>query len=167
LVGLTVLGLVCLGSIPSARAADEPGSFEEGPSRQVVAVAAGAATSFASFAGGIIVAAEAHDRATRNAGLIGAQAGLTLSPVVAHAIMGDPARGALFALIPLAGVATTVTLASTIPDFVAHAPPPIQWTTIAALAVSVFGSTFGVLEAVSVAPVVGGSMAGAMVGGKL
>jgi hypothetical protein len=138
--GCILATVLSIGAGRAARA-DEP-------TDPVVAVVAGGALATASLGIGAVSLASASSRSGKNAGLIGAQAGLTLTPILAHATLGwgEVPRGALFALIPLAGLATTSLLAATSPDFIAHGGPEVQWPAYVAIAVSVFGAGLGTLD---------------------
>ena len=137
-----------LAIVFSIDSAEEVARADEA-SDPVLAVLAGGAVATASLGVGAVSLASANGRAGKNVGLLTAQAGLTLAPIVAHAALGFDSlpRGALFALIPLAGLATTSFIAATSPDFIAHGGPPIQWPAYVAIAVSIFGAGIGTLDA--------------------
>ncbi|MBX3226395.1 MAG: hypothetical protein KIT84_44765 [Labilithrix sp.] len=102
-------------------------------------------------------------------------------PLVAHAIAGETRRGIWFSLPLLVPVAVQGVVVGFYPNVLWRAPAGIQWTTYASVAVSIFGSIFGVLDAVragerepksappsiSVVPTFGDRAAGALLTGSL
>src|ERR1700729_2640881 len=96
------LALPVLLRAPSAHA-DEPDG--------TLAAFAGAATNLAGFIVGGAVLATGHRYAVpNNAGWLSIQGGFVLAPFVAHGVVGEWGRGALFSAIPAAAFAGTVAL---------------------------------------------------------
>jgi hypothetical protein len=159
-----VLAALAASALVSARdaGAAEPSADELQPAeprrneddeelpRPLLAMAAGAAASFVSLTAGVMVVARSEDRGTKNLGLLGAQTGLCLSPIIAHALVGELKRGAFFALFPLVAELGTATVMAFVPNVITRASAPIQYTTFMLITASVFASTLGVLDAVRV-----------------
>jgi hypothetical protein len=160
-----VLAAAFLGA-PPARA--------DGPD-PAVAFAAGAATILAGFVvGGTFIAMDQGDAAKAEAGWFAIEGGFSLAPLVSHALVGEWARGAVFAAVP------TATTLATIPVFelndagVEHGTLPqqrVMWGLFCGgLAVSTAGvidTVFAPGRAVHVVPVLGAGNAGFDVGGAL
>jgi hypothetical protein len=146
----------------------------EGPDA-ALAFAAGAATVFAGFVvGGTFIAANQGDAAREEAGWFALESSFTLAPLVSHGLVGEWARGAVFAAVP-----TAMTL-GTIPVFlvngaaVEHGELPQQRVMWGLFSVGLAASMAGVVDtvfapgrALHVAPAVGAGSAGVIVGGAL
>ena len=102
-VGLALAALVLVS--PRDASADEPDRIAEDESKPGLALLAGGATAFLSLGIGATIISESDNRIIRDAGLIGAEAGLALAPLGAHAIVGEPRRGVWFSLPLLVPVA--------------------------------------------------------------
>jgi len=151
---------------PSARA--------EGPD-PALAFAAGAATVFAGFVvGGTFMAANQGSASKTEAGWFALESGFSVAPLVSHGLVGEWARGAVFASIP------TATTLATIPVFlvngagVEHGTLPqqrVMWGLfcggLAASMAGVIDTVFSPGRALHVAPVLGAGGAGVVVGGAL
>ena len=153
--------------------------------RPLLALAAGAATSFVSFAAGTTFLARAETRTGRNRGLLLGQGGLAFSPFIAHAVVGEFGRGALFSIVPALGEIGMAALVAKAPDIVTTGEASQQFAFIALLAVTVLASGAGVvdvayaddraaaarkksaLEHLHVAPIFGRGLGGLSVGGML
>lgn len=148
----------------------------------MLALAVGAATAFTSLTAGGVIIARASEHDVRNAGLIVGTSGLSITPLLAHGVVEEWGRGALFSLIPLAAEAGLVTMTMTKHDLLeGHASPFVQYSYFALLTVSVFGAGLGVVDAVRVAerrpnrfvsslgvlPAIGAAMNGVIVQGAL
>jgi hypothetical protein len=158
-VGFTTLAIASpesplIGVAPSPpasiAAAPDPNEDEKVPPRPLLALAAGGLTSTASFATGIVIISRNSDSSVRNAALLGAMSGMTLAPVFAHMIVGETKRGLFFGLIPLATEIAMGGLMLYRPNLVTIAPVGVQYSYIALIAASIFGSAIGTLDAVRV-----------------
>ena len=153
--------------------------------RPMLGLAAGAATSFVSLAAGTAFLSRADTRNGRNRGLLLGQGGLCLSPFVAHAVVGEFGRGALFSIVPMLGEIGMAALVWKAPDIVTTGGASEQFTFIALLAVSVISAGAGVidvayadhraaavrnksaLENLRIAPIFGHGLGGISIGGIL
>jgi hypothetical protein len=126
-------------------------TLDEDAPRPMLALASGAAVSLLSVGIGSMVIATSDSRASRNAGLLGMEAGLCLSPIVAHLVVGEPRRGLLFAAIPLTLGAALGTVMAFSPEIISRGPALLQLTFLGLVSGSVFGSALGVLDAARVA----------------
>lgn len=151
---------------PSARA--------DGPD-PAVAFAVGAATVFAGFVvGGTFIATNQGNATKTEAGWFMLESGFPLAPLASHAVVGEWARGAVFAALP------TATTLATIPVFeingagVEHGTLPQQRVMWGLFIAGLAGSMAGVIDtlfspgrALHVTPVLGVGNAGVAVGGAL
>ena len=114
--------------------------------RPMLGLAAGAATSFVSLALGTTFLARAETRTGRNRGLLLGQGGMSLSPFLAHAVVGEFGRGALFSIVPVLGEIGMAALVSKAPNIVTTGGASEQFTFIALLATTVLASGAGVVD---------------------
>lgn len=157
---------------------------DEEPSRPALGLAAGAALSFVSLAGGTTALVRSETRVGKNRGLLLGQGGLCLAPFLAHAVVGEWGRGALFSILPLLAEGGMIALTTKAPDIVTTGPAPEQLAFIALLATSIFGAGIGVvdvakaderaaarkrraLEGLQLTPIFGRGLGGLAVGGWL
>ena len=143
-MGLALAALVLFPA--TAHASDD----DQAESKPVLALAAGGAVTFVSLGIGTMMIAQSDERGVRNTGLIGAQSGMVLAPLLAHAIVGETTRGVWFSLPLLVPVAVNSVVAGFFPNVIRRAPAGIQYTVFIAATLSIFGSTIGVLDAVRV-----------------
>lgn len=98
-----VTALVSVACVPSSARADEPDT--------AVALAVAAALDTAGFIiGGAVIGtspANGAGDAQRSFGWLGIQLGYTLSPLLAHGVVDEWGRGALFAAVPAAALGGT------------------------------------------------------------
>ena len=130
-----------LAGTPSEHASDD-----DAIPRPMLGLAAGAATSFVSLALGTTFLTRAETRSGRNRGLLLGQGGVSLSPFLAHAVVGELGRGALFSIVPVLGEIGMAALVSKAPDIVTTGGASEQFSFIALLAVTVLSSGAGVVD---------------------
>ena len=151
---------------PSARA--------DGPD-PAIAFAVGAATVLASFAvGGTFIATSPGSAAKTEAGWFVMQGGISLAPLTSHAVVGEWARGAVFASIPTATTLATIPVFTINEAAVEHGTLPQQRVIWGLFVAGLAGSMAGVIDtvfspgrALHVAPMLGVGNAGIAVGGAL
>lgn len=175
-VGLALAALVLFSAGDAA--AEETAEDD----RSVLALAAGGAITFASLGVGSTIIAVSEDRRVRNPALLGGQWGMVFAPLAAHAIVGETRRGVWFSLPLLVPVVVNSIVVRLYPDVIRRAPAGVQYTTFLSVTLSVFGSTYGVLDALrsgerrpkkssgssfAVLPMFGEGTAGALVTGSL
>ncbi|APR85123.1 Hypothetical protein A7982_10472 [Minicystis rosea] len=149
-----------------------------------VALAAGAATALIPLGLGALRTADGATRPARNAGFLVAGAGLALSPIISHIVVGEYARAAVFGAAPVAAEIAMIALTSVNPDAV-FAGTTVTRTTFGVLfSVGVFGAALGLVDValaggrareraakprtgLHVAPLFGGGVTGLSVGGIL
>lgn len=116
-----------------------------------LALAAGAATAFIPLALGITHTATAASDGQRSVGYAVAGAGLALSPIAAHVVLGEWQRAAAFGAAPVASEIAMCSIMAAKPDYIFHG--------------TVFSrTTFAVLFSVDVVGVAAGLWDVAMVG---
>lgn len=139
---------------------------------------AGGATALLPLAFGATVIASTHDRTTQNASVYVMGAGLSLSPFVAHGVVHEWRRGALFSLPPAAAMVGMAALLQSSSDVVSGGKLPPQYAFVALFCTALFSSAFGVvdvagagdrafLRGVTVTPTAGRDQLGVSVGGLL
>jgi hypothetical protein len=151
---------------PSARA--------DGPD-PAIAFAVGAATVLAGFAvGGTLTAVNQGYAARAEAGWFAIESGFSLAPLTSHAVVGEWARGAVFASLPTATTLATVPVFRADPAAVEHGTLPEQRVMWGLFVAGLAGATAGVIDslfapgrALHVAPVIGVGSAAVVVGGAL
>ena len=168
-----------LAGTPSAQATED-----EGLPLPAIGLAAGAALSFVSLAAGTPALVRSETRVGRNRGLLLGQGGLCLAPLLAHGVVGEWGRGALFSILPLLAEGGMIALTAKAPDIVTTGPAPEQLAFITLLAAGVIGSGIGVvdvakaderaaarklgaLEGLRLTPIVGRGLGGLAIGGWL
>jgi hypothetical protein len=154
---------------------------EEPDNGAAAALAAGAGITFVSLGVGATMIGRGQNELVKNGGILGAQSGMVLAPFVSHAIVGESMRGVWFSLPLLVPLGVNGTLTALYPSIIKHAAAGIQYMTFISFTLSVFGAGFGVLDAVrvserkpkpkrdelSIVPIFGDGLAGAMVSGSL
>lgn len=163
-------------------ARDEPTHAD--PDQAAVALAAGAGVTFVSLGIGGLMIARGKSEFVKNEGLLGAQSGMVLAPLAAHAVVGETTRGLWFSLPLLLPVATNSLFTGLFPSIIKRAPAGVQYATFISFTLSILGSTVGVLDAagagerrpkrkaslvpdLSFSPMIGGDVTGAMLSGSL
>lgn len=166
-----------------ARAAPPEGASAADPPVGI-ALAAGAATALIPLALGASFAAGTKDYGQRNVGYAVAGAGLAISPIMAHVIVGEYARGAAFGAVPVACEIGIVSLVSVMPNAVFSGSTGSRTTFAILFSLDAFGATLGLvdialaatrarerlpkpLRGLTVLPVMGRDRAGIAVGGVL
>jgi hypothetical protein len=158
----------CLAS--GAARADETGSVD---TPVVVGLVAGTATQMVSLGVGAGIMALGKTDSVRAGGALLASTGLTVAPFLAHAIVGEWARGALFTLLPAAAEGVMMTIIGVRPDIVQHGELAQQYVFVASFVSSVVLSSVGVVDAalagyrarLRVAPLANANTAGLALGG--
>ena len=155
--------------VPSTTLADEGGAG--------AALASAGAIDVAGVVVGSVLLARGHgDHFTDNAGWLTIESGFTLAPLVAHGVVGEWGRGALFASAPLATLAVTVGLFQGEPGTVEGGTLPQQRWMWAMFGGGLFTSAVGVIDAlwapgrarnITVRPAVGAGQVGVQIGGTL
>jgi hypothetical protein len=114
-----------------------------------LALLVGSATEVAGFAaGGILLGTSGDRNAPNNAGWLAIQGGFTLAPLVAHAVVGEWGRGALFSAVPAAMFGGSVGLIAYAPDVVSGGTLEQQRVLWAFFGVAFVSSVVGVVDAV-------------------
>jgi hypothetical protein len=154
------------------------------PRDGTAAFLAGATSAFAGFALGSTLVAVAGDDPTRtNVGWLVMEGGFVVAPLAAHAMVGEWARGALFAALPAAAMAASLAPLLEQPrGAVDHGSIEEQRVMWSFFGVSMLASAAGVVDAalprglfprrsalrgLRLMPAVGASQAGLMLGGAL
>jgi len=149
-----------------------------------IALAAGAATALIPLALGASFAAGTKDYGQRNVGYAVAGAGLAISPILAHLVIGEYARGAAFGAVPVACEIGAIALVSVMPNAVFSGSMGSRTTFALLFSFDAFGATLGLvdvalartrarerlpkrLRGLTVVPLRGRDFAGIAVGGSL
>lgn len=151
-----------------------------------IALAAGAATALIPLTLGAMHTANApvYAYGLRNVGYIVAGAGLVLTPIVSHVIVGEYKRAAAFGAAPLAAEIAMIALVSAQPNAVFSGTMGSRTTFGLLFAVNAFGAALSLVDVAlagerarkraspkplgwTVVPVVGGGQLGFAVGGTL
>ena len=138
----------------------------------------GAVLAGVSLGIGGAIAVGADSDAARATGVYAAQAGLIVSPFVAHAMLGETQRGVVYSLTPLAAMFGMAAVLQARPHTVAGGPAPYQYAFSTFMTMSVFSAMLGVSDvlsfhdrtgksSVAVLPEVGVERIGIRIGGKL
>ena len=138
----------------------------------------GAAAQLLPLGIGATLIATSEGRPTRNAGLYVIESGFIVAPLVAHGVVGEWKRGALFALAPAVTALGMATLIQTNPDVITAGKLPPQYFFVGIFIATMVTSTFGVLDALgtteraslrglTIAPMAGRSELGLTLGGLL
>jgi len=162
------VALAVLFPVRPARAAEpDPGA----------ALFSGAALNLAGFVvGGALLATSHGGAAQNNAGWLSMEGAFTLSPVVAHGVVGEWWRGAAFAAVPGAALAVTAGMFASDGTAVERGELPEQRWMWGLYGVGLFASAAGIVDAmfaparalpVRVAPVLGAGQVGLRIGGTL
>lgn len=108
---------------------------------------AGAATHVLGAAiGGALLGASHHDAQVNNAGILTMDAGFAMAPFVAHGVVGEWGRGALFSVVPTGTFAATGIFLATAPRAVENGPLEQQRLLWSLLGAGVIGSFVGVVD---------------------
>jgi hypothetical protein len=158
----------CISTVAAARA-EEPAP--------ALALVAGAAVIVAGLTtGSMLLASSDFDRTRANAGWLTIESGFTLAPWVAHAVVGEWARGVAFAAPPGAMLGATEALFQYSPGTVASGSLPEQRWMWGLFGVALASSGIGVVDVLfaprraktfSVAPSIARDGVGLQVGGAL
>lgn len=179
-VGLALAALVLFPR--TAHAEETPAERDD--DRALAALAVGGGITMVSLGVGASMISLSEARYVRAGGLLGAQSGMVLAPLAAHAIVGEARRGLWFSLPLLVPVAANALVVGFEPGVVRRAPAGVQWTVYLSASFSIFGATYGVLDALragerrksaaapgsrsfAIVPLLGGGTAGALVSGSL
>jgi hypothetical protein len=169
--------LVLAASLTAATARAEPPD-------PTIAVVVGAATLVAGFTvGGALMATTAHanpaadrpsDTGQNMAGWFAIESGFVLAPLLAHGIEGEWVRGGVLAAIPAATTVATIPVFLQTPGAVAQATIPQERWMLGLFCAGMAASVAGVVDAafapgrtLHLAPSVGPSTAGLVLGGEL
>lgn len=144
-----------------------------------VALAVGGGVQLLTLGTGSVMVVRSSDRTVKNVGFLGAQVGMMLAPLAAHAVVGETGRGIWFSLPLLVPVVTTATTMAFAPDLIKHADAGVQYVSYLSFMLSIVGGTIGVLDAVragerrkatsafQLTPLFGNGTAGAILSGSL
>jgi hypothetical protein len=166
---------LAVGSLaPTARASPPD------PPDAALALVSGAAVNVAGMIVGGTVMATSHGAILPyNAGWMTMEASFTVSPLLAHGLVGEWGRGLAFAAGPAAMLGGTAALFQMAPDTVEHGTLPQQRVMWALFGIGFLASAAGVVDAtlaprrarairdVVIAPVVGAGQMGLQIGGRL
>lgn len=144
---LLLIGALVTAAAP-ARATPTPGEANEaGASPGTTALVTGIAVAGASLAYGGTLLTTGRGLAVKRDGLIVMDTGLTLAPLVAHAVAGEWGRGALFSLAPAVGEIGMAVLLSAHPDAAVKGKNKSQRIYPVLISLSVLGSALGIFDA--------------------
>jgi hypothetical protein len=145
-----------------------------------LALVSGAAVNLVGMiAGATVLAAGNLGNSMNNAGWYTIEAGFTLSPLVAHGVVGEWGRGAAFAAFPAAMTGATAALFTAVPNTIEHGSLGQQRVMWALFGLDLAGSVVGIVDAalaprrthrmrdLRIAPVVGAGGVGVGIGGIL
>ncbi len=148
-----------------------------------LALVSGMATALVPLALGAAHTANEATDPGRDAGLCVAGVGFALTPFVAHAVLGEYARGAAFSAVPLAAEIGVVSLVTALPGAVFHETQLSRTTFGVLFSFDVFGAALGLIDVAMaperaraarkklgglvVAPSLGRGQTGVVVGGAL
>ncbi len=166
-----VVATAPLFSAPSAHAEVDDGHV-------VPAFVTGAAIAGVSLGVGAGMVATGGSDASKGAGVVLAQAGLVVAPIVSHGVLGEWKRGSLFAVAPLVGSLGMLTLLEARPHTVAGGPSTYQYAFSGLFTLSLLSSMVGVFDVttfhdrarrveVAVSPAISPGLVGIQVGGSL
>jgi hypothetical protein len=145
-----------------------------------VALAAGAATALIPLALGAAHTATAVGDGQRSVGYAVAGAGLALSPIVSHVVLGEWQRAAAFGALPVASEIAICSIMAAEPDFIFHGTTFSRTSFAILFSIDVFGAAAGLWDVamaddpkrplaggLSIGPLVGQGRYGLTVGGTL
>lgn len=181
-LAIALFSLAALAASPVAASPGEGASAADPPVG--VALAAGAATALIPLAIGASHTASSTTFPTRNAGMIAAGAGFALAPIVAHVVLGEWKRAAAFGALPLAGEIGIITLTTINPEAIFGATKGTRTAFAIMFSAGAFGAALGLIDVVfarerarerlpqplrnaAIAPMIGPSTAGLVLGGAL
>jgi hypothetical protein len=130
-----------------AAAADEETRDAELETRTTAAFVAGTALATIPFAIGATITSSSHEIETNNAGVITMQSGLLVAPLVAHGIVDEWGRGAIFSILPALSEAGMITVLATTPKAVTHTTLETQRYFYFLITGSLVGGSIGVIDA--------------------
>lgn len=169
-VALGALGVIALVSAP-AQARDD--AMPAPRSRAATALVTGLAVAGASLAYGGTLLTTGRSLPVKRDGLYVMDTGLTLAPLLAHGVVGEWGRGAVFSVPPALGFGSMVALLAVRPDAPIRGKQNSQRIYPILLSVSVLGSAVGIFDAAfaderapSLAVAAGGGYVGAELGGR-
>ena len=144
-----LLLLLAAAASPRSAAADPPDPPD--PPRRahppiVVAIVAGVATAFFPIVLGAMYTASAGSDGQRDVGYVVGSAGLALSPLAAHAVLGEWGRAAAFGAAPVASELALCALVTAQPDAVFHGTTLSRTTFGVLYSIDVFGAALGIVD---------------------
>ncbi len=134
--------LVALLSLAKSAAAAEPARKPP----VVVAFVSGVATALVPLALGALHTANATNDGARNVGYGVAGAGIALSPIVSHVVLGEYDRAAIFGAVPVASEIAACSLMAAKPDLVFHGTMFSRTTFALLFSFDIFGATLGLVD---------------------
>jgi len=150
---LALIAALVVSATPAVATAaeNEPavasGGNEAAPSRGTTALVTGIALAGASLVYGSTLLTTGRGLAVKRDGVIVMDTGLTLTPLLAHGIVGEWGRGALFTLAPAAGEIGMAILLAAHPDAPVKGKHKDQRIYPVLITVSVLGSALGIFDA--------------------
>lgn len=176
------LALVALLALAKSAAAAEP--VRKPP--VVVAFVSGVATAMLPLALGALHTANATTDGSRNVGYGVAGAGIALSPIVSHVVLGEYDRAGIFGAAPVAAEIAACSIMAAKPDSVFHGTMFSRTVFALLFSIDFFGATAGLVDVLMVGdrkpqapragllprdlqlyPMVGRDRAGFVIGGTL
>jgi hypothetical protein len=150
--GFLVLGVFAATAAASPAACASPSSVESedpeaGTSRGATALVTGIAIAGASLAYGGTLLTTGHGLAVKHDGLYVMSTGLTLAPLLAHGVVGEWSRGAVFSILPALGGIGMAALLAVHPDAPIKGKDGSQRIYPVLISVSVLGSALGIFDA--------------------
>lgn len=119
---------------------------EEADDAAFRAFAVGSLVAVVPFMIGTVMTTSSHEQDTQNAGVYTLQGGLSLAPLVSHAMVGEYRRGLYFSIAPVIGSGSMITLLAIHPDAVSHASLETQRWYYFEVVASVLGGGIGVID---------------------
>lgn len=143
------LAFTLLAAFATARArADEPVAPHEDDGPPVnLAIGTGISLAVAPMLAGAVLYASSDDDNLRRAGALIAAAGLVLAPTVAHLVVREYKRAAIFAALPLVGLVASAVVFAIDPKVTSYGSAETRTTFGVAMTAATLGATVGLADA--------------------
>lgn len=143
--------LLLLAAVASPRSAaaapsDPPDPPHRGDPPVTLAIVAGVATAFFPLVLGAMYTANAGSDGQRNVGYAVAGAGIALSPLAGHAVLGEWNRAAAFGAVPVASELAICGLVTAEPDAVFHGTVLTRTSFGILYSFDIFGAALGIVD---------------------
>lgn len=138
------LALLCLLALPRAAALAGEDDLRDPPI--AAAVGTGGSVALVTLLSGGVLFASTGDDGLRRTGVYVAMAGLTLAPAIAHVMVKEYKRAAIFAALPLAALVANVIVFQLDPQTTTLGSAGSRTTFGIALTAAVVGATVGLAD---------------------